>query len=491
MGSRSTRRPRGNDPMCLPPTGDMGKSDSACPAVLANLRIRKRPTDGRPASGRTPTDGSFLTSQLSPPEPPWPAPVADRPVDSVVRIPGSKSMTNRALVLAALCAGESVLRRPLRSRDTELMAGGLRVLGVSVTDGPDGSYRVCGAGPPLRPVATAVDVGNAGTVARFLPPLAGLATAAVRFDGDPAMRRRPLGPLLTALGTLGMAIDSGGRGGLPILVRGRGLVPGGEVTVDASSSSQVISGLLLAAPAFQAGVRLRHRGPRLPSRPHLSMTVRMLRAAGAAVDDATPDAWAVAPGRLRAGDRDVEPDLSSAAPFLAAALVTAGRVTVAGWPASSDQPGAALPELLTRMGADCTLDAVGLTVRGATKIRGLDADLSDVSELVPVLTALAALASAPSRFRGVAHMRGQETDRLAALATEFGRLGGSVTETDDGLAITPRRLSGGTFRTYDDHRLAMAAAVLGLAVPGIEVENVSTTAKTMPGFPRLWLDLID
>lgn len=430
-----------------------------------------------------------MTTRLDPET--WAAPLASRPVDGSVRIPGSKSMTNRALVLASLADGESVISRPLRSRDTDLMAGGLRRLGIALADGPDGSYRVRGTGPPLRPGAGAVvDVGNAGTVARFLPPLAALASGEVIFDGDPAMRRRPLGPLLSALGTLGAAVDAGGRGGLPLVVRGRGRIPGGEVSIDASSSSQLVSGLLLAAPAYDGGVRVRHRGPRLPSRPHVAMTVRMLRSAGAQVENEEPDTWAVRPGRLRAGEIAIEPDLSSAAPFLAAALVTHGRVHVPDWPVRSDQPGAALPELLRRMGARSTLDTGGLTVWGTGAITGLDVDLTDVSELVPVLAALAALAGSPSRFRGVGHMRGQETDRLAALATEIGRLGGLVRETADGLAIAPRRLHGGTFATYHDHRLAMAAAVLGLAVEGIEVENVATTGKTLPGFAGMWAELL-
>lgn len=426
----------------------------------------------------------------SPAADPWPAPVAVGPVDGLVRVPGSKSVTNRALVLAALGDGESVLHRPLRSRDTVLMVSALQVLGVPVTDGPEHSLRITGCEPPLRPLGGAVDVGNAGTVARFLPPLAALADGDVAFDGDARMRERPLGPLLAALGTLGATISSGDRDALPVVVHGTGRMPGGPVTVDASASSQLVSGLLLAGPAYSAGVEVSHRGPRLPSRPHVAMTVAMLRAAGAEVDDSEPDRWAVRPGRLRAGDRVVEPDLSSAAPFLAAALVTGGRVTVPDWPARSDQPGAALPALLGQMGAACSLDADGLTVTGSGRIEGLDADLADVGELVPVLTALAALASGPSRIRGVGHLRGQETDRLAALATEIGRLGGAVTETADGLRITPRQLSGGIFATYDDHRLAMAAAVLGLAVPGITVANVATTGKTLPGFVRMWMQLL-
>ncbi|MDQ6649373.1 MAG: 3-phosphoshikimate 1-carboxyvinyltransferase [Actinomycetota bacterium] len=416
---------------------------------------------------------------------PWPAPCALGPVDADIALPGSKSATNRALVLAALAEGTSVVRRPLRSRDTLLMTAGLRALGVAVTD--DGSdWRVVGSGRPLRPAAAAVDVGNAGTVARFLPPVAALAAGEVRFDGDARMRERPIGALLAALRAIGVEIDDGGRGALPAAVRGTGRVTGGPVLIDASSSSQLVSGLLLAAPRFERGLYLRHEGGRLPSAPHLAMTVAMLRAAGAEVDDDVPAQWAVSPGPLRACVWDVEPDLSSAAPFLAAAMLTGGRVRVAGWPLATTQPGGRLPGLLERMGGTYRLDAAGLTLDGPGRVHGLDADLGEVGELTPVLAALAALADSPSRLSGVAHLRLQETDRLAALAREINALGGSVTETADGLSIAPRPLRGGVFATYDDHRLAMAAAVLGLAVQGVSVENVATTAKTLPGFVELW-----
>lgn len=420
---------------------------------------------------------------------PWPAPRARAPVDADVVVPGSKSVTNRALVLAALARGRSVVRRPLHSRDTTLMAAGLRVLGVRVRRGADGDFTVSSDGPPFAPVHPDIDVGNAGTVARFLPPVAALASGHLRVDGDPRMRERPLGPLLAALRALGVDVVDEGRAGLPVTVGGRGRVRGGAVTMDASASSQFVSGLLLAGAAYDLGVAVRHAGPPVPSRPHLAMTVAMLRAAGALVDDRTPETWRVAPGPLRAGTVDVEPDLSSAAPFLAAAAVTGGRVSVTGWPAGSTQPGALLPALLDGMGATCSFDGRGLTVRGG-RIRGIDADLRDAGELVPVLVAMAALAEGPSRFRGVAHLRGQETDRLAALACEINRLGGAVTRRVDGLAVLPRPLRGGRFRTYDDHRLAMAGAVLGLVVDGVLVENIATTGKTFPGFADRWAELL-
>jgi 3-phosphoshikimate 1-carboxyvinyltransferase len=418
---------------------------------------------------------------------PWAAPAADGPVRAVVDVPGSKSATNRALILAALAAGTSQLRRPLDARDTRLMAGGLRALGVGVDVEPD-VWRVSGSDGPLQPVADRVDVGNAGTVARFLPPVAALATAPVTFDGDPRVRERPVGPLLTALRTLGAHVDDGGRGALPVTVAGTGRPPaGGAVEIDASSSSQLVSGLLLAAPRYERGVDVRHVGAAAPpSAPHLAMTVEMLRAAGASVDDARPGRWVVEPGRLVARDVDVEPDLSSAAPFLAAAMATAGRVTVRRWPRVSTQPGALLPALLEAMGGRVDLDADGLTVTGPDRLTGIDADLHDIGELTPVIAALCALAATPSRLRGVAHLRLHETDRLAALAREIGRLGGDATDTSDGLEIRPRALRPALLRTYDDHRMVMAAAVLGLGVPGVTVENVATTAKTFPDFPALW-----
>ena len=421
-------------------------------------------------------------------EKPWPAPYAAGPVDAVVRVPGSKSVTNRALVLAALAGEPTRLRAPLRARDTTLMAAALRALGVGVAD--DGADWVVTPAPLTG--GGSVDVGLAGTVQRFVPPLAALAGGPVRFDGDARARERPLAPLLAGLRALGGRVDDGGRGGLPLTVHGTGRRAGGDAAIDASASSQLVSGLLLAAPRYDRGIRLRHTGTGpVPSALQVGMTVHMLRSAGAAVE-ADPDGreWTVEPGRLRGGERAVAPDLSSAAPFVAAAVATGGRVRVPGWPARSLQPGDRLPELLTRMGAACVLDDAGLTVTAGDRLDGLDADLADCTELVPTLAALAALARTPSRLRGIAHMRGQETDRLAALATELSRLGGDATETADGLRIVPRPLHGGTVRTYADHRIAMFAAVLGLAVPGVLVEDVATTGKTVPGFVDRWTGML-
>ncbi|WP_415951942.1 3-phosphoshikimate 1-carboxyvinyltransferase [Streptomyces sp. KLOTTS4A1] len=426
----------------------------------------------------------------------WPAPLASGAVDSTVHVPGSKSVTNRALVLAALAAEPGWIRRPLRSRDTVLMAGALRALGVGIEEGvgPDGSgeaWRVIPAG--LAGPAT-VDVGNAGTVMRFLPPVATLADGDIRFDGDPRSYERPLHGVIDALRALGARIDDGGRGALPLTVHGGGALDGGTVEIDASSSSQFVSALLLSGARFNQGVEVRHTGERLPSMPHIRMSVDMLRAVGVQVDEpetgGEPNVWRVTPGALLGRDLVVEPDLSNAQPFLAAALVTGGRVTIPDWPAHTTQPGDALREIFTEMGGSCELTEQGLVFTGSGRIHGIDIDLGEVGELTPGIAAVAALADSPSTLRGVAHLRLHETDRLAALTKEINELGGDVTETADGLHIRPRPLHGGVFHTYDDHRMATAGAVIGLAVEGVEIENVATTAKTLPDFPALWTGML-
>ncbi|MFD3665942.1 3-phosphoshikimate 1-carboxyvinyltransferase [Streptomyces sp. NPDC058659] len=426
----------------------------------------------------------------------WPAPYARGAVDATVTVPGSKSVTNRGLVLAALAAEPGWLRRPLRSRDTLLMAEALRTLGVKIEEGvgPDGTGEAWRIIPsPLRGPA-GVDVGNAGTVMRFLPPVAALADGPVRFDGDPRSHERPLHGVIDALRALGARVDDDGRGALPLTVHGAGGLDGGTVEIDASSSSQFVSALLLSAPRFNQGVEVRHVGARLPSLPHIRMTVDMLRAVGAQVDEpehgGEPDVWRVAPSALRGRDLVVEPDLSNAQPFLAAALVTGGRVTVPDWPERTTQPGDALRQIFTEMGGSCELTEAGLTFTGTGRIHGIDVDLGEVGELTPGIAAVAALADSPSTLRGVAHLRLHETDRLAALTKEINELGGDVTETEDGLRIRPRPLHGGVFHTYHDHRMATAGAVIGLAVEGVEIEDVATTAKTLPDFPRMWTEML-
>lgn len=413
---------------------------------------------------------------------PWPAPRATSPVEAVVTLPGSKSLTNRALLLASVADGPSVVRRALRSRDTSLMAAALSALGSPVdTSGDD--WVVTPA--PFTGDAR-VDVGLAGTVMRFVPPVAGLSGGTVSFDGDPHMRTRPVGEVLTALRALGVDIDGDA---LPFAVRGTGTVRGGTVVVDASASSQFISALLLAGARYTEGVDVRHDGPPVPSLPHIDMTVAMLRAHGVDVDDTGPDRWTVAPGPVRAVDHVIEPDLSNAAPFLALAAVSGGTVTVRDWPRATTQAGDALREILASMGCAVTLSDAGLRVTGPHELQGLDLDLHDVGELAPAVAALCALATTPSHLRGIAHIRHHETDRLAALAQELGGLGADVTEHPDGLSLRPAPLSGGLFHTYADHRMAHAGVIVGAAVDGVLVENVATTSKTFPDFAGFWSGL--
>jgi 3-phosphoshikimate 1-carboxyvinyltransferase len=407
-------------------------------------------------------------------------------VRAAVPLPGSKSLTNRLLVLAALADGPSTVVAPLRARDTLLMADALRALGTGITDdGPD--WTVTRA--PLH--GAHVDTGLAGTVMRFVPPVGALARGPVRFDGDAYARERPMATLLDGLRQVGVEVDDGGRGRLPFTVLGAGAVAGGPVHIDASASSQFVSGLLLAAPRFDKGVEVTHTGAAaVPSQPHIEMTLSVLRAAGVDASAPAPGVWQVTPGPVRGGRHVVEPDLSNAAPFLAAALVTGGTVHVPHWPSTTTQAGDSLRALLAAMGGRVSLDADGLTVSAGDRLTGIDADLHDVGELTPVLAALAALADTPSTLSGIGHLRGHETDRLAALATELAALGGDVDETADSLTIRPRPLHSGTWHAYADHRMATAGAVLGLVIDGVEVDDIGCTSKTLPDFPGMWSGLL-
>ncbi len=417
------------------------------------------------------------------------------PVDISVVIPGSKSVTNRALILAAQAKTPSTLRRPLISRDSELMVAGLKALGIgieettTVVDGDEELQWIVSPAPMRGGVR--VDVGNAGTVMRFLPPLAALATGEVVFDGDPRSYERPLGPVIRALEELGVSIDHEDRYSLPLKLNGTGKIDGGEITIDASESSQFLSALLLVAPSFTHGINVQHKGGSLPSMPHIEMTVDMLRQFGATVEvDSVAQTWSVKPGELHGLDLVIEPDLSNAAPFLSIAIVCGGRVAIADWPMKTTQPGDQLRTILADMGAQFSFGDNGLTIIGTGKIHGIDVDLHDVGELTPSIAALAALADSPSHLRGIGHLRKHETDRLAALTREINALGGNVTEEETALHITPAPIHAGVFHTYDDHRLATAGAVLGLVVEGIEVENIATTRKTLPDFPGLWSSLL-
>lgn len=420
----------------------------------------------------------------------WAAPTASGPVQAVVPVPGSKSVTNRALVLAALADGPSVLRSCLDARDTRLMMGALQSLGIEISaTAPDATGNVDVTVVPQPLVGPArIDVGLAGTVMRFVPPLAALATGPIAFDGDEQARHRPMTTTIAALRALGVPVEGEG---LPFTVMGTGRVAGGACAIDASASSQFVSALLLAGARFDEGLHLQHVGPPVPSAPHVEMTLAMLRERGVQVT-ATRTSWSVDPGPIGALDTVIEPDLSNAAPFLAAAMVTRGRVTIPHWPTSTTQPGDALRDLLGQMGATVSFGGAdgGLTLEQHGAIHGIDADLGDVGELTPTIAALAALADGPTRLRGIAHLRGHETDRLAALVTELTRVGCAAFETEDGLAITPGPLHAARMETYADHRMATAAAIIGLAVPGIVVADIATTEKTIPDFPGRWARML-
>lgn len=430
-------------------------------------------------------------------EPGWSAPQASAPLDATVALPGSKSLTNRELVLAALANGPSLLRAPLHSRDSALMIEALTALGTSIVEVP-GNGRF---GPDLLVTPgelegpAAIDCGLAGTVMRFMPPVAALALGSIAFDGDEHARKRPMRTTIDALRALGVDVSDDGRGALPFSLFGTGSVAGGELEIDASASSQFVSGLLLAAPRFTNGLRLKHVGKHLPSMPHIEMTIATLAARGVVVQSPELGSWVVEPGEINALDVDIEPDLSNAAPFLVAALVAGGTVRITGWPDATTQVGAHLESILPRFGAKVRREAGALVIDGGagvvggSKPRGIDLDLSAGGELAPAIVALAALADGPSRITGIGHLRGHETDRLAALAAELNALGGAVTELEDGLAIEPRPLRAGLWHSYADHRMAHAGAIIGLAVAGLEVDDIATTAKTLPEFPELWAAL--
>jgi 3-phosphoshikimate 1-carboxyvinyltransferase len=426
---------------------------------------------------------------------PWTAPVASGPLNAVVSLPGSKSLTNRELALSALANEPTLLTAPLASRDSALMIQALRLLGTKIDELPNGDLKVT---PAAFDRSATIDCGLAGTVMRFVPPMAVLANGDIHFDGDLAARRRPMHTTIDSLRALGVEVDDAGAAALPFTVRGTGSVAGGEVTIDASASSQFVSGLLLAAARFENGITLRHDGEHLPSMPHIEMTLDCLEKRGVRVSTANLDGvnglpeWRVEPGAINGGTVAIEPDLSNAGPFLAAAMVAGGSVTITGWPDSTTQVGDEFDGILQQMGADITRENGGLTISGTGAIHGIDIDLSIGGELTPVIAALAAIADSPTVIRGVAHLRGHETDRLAALATEINRIGGIARETPDGLEIDPSdNLHGALWETYEDHRMATAGAIIGLRVPGIQVEDIKTTSKTMPDFDKLWLKMLE
>ena len=446
-------------------------------------------------TGSTPSDSAGSTGSADT-VPHWPAPVASRPINATVTVPGSKSLTNRFLVLAALADGPSRLRAPLHSRDSALMIDALRQLGATITEVPgDGAFGPDLEVTPLSPEGpssrTHIDCGLAGTVMRFVPPLAALRKGASVFDGDPHARKRPMGTIIEAMQALGVALradDGGTPAALPFTVEGTGEVRGGHLVIDASASSQFVSALLLVGARFADGLHLEHVGGPVPSLDHINMTVAVLRGVGVSVDDSVPNHWVLAPGPIHAFDQRIEQDLSNAGPFLAAALASGGTVRIPNWPTGTTQVGDLWRSILAEMGATVSMADGVLTVTGGPEIKG--AVFDETSELAPTVAALCALASGPSQLTGIAHLRGHETDRLAALVTEINRLGGDAEETSDGLVIRPAKLRAGVVHTYADHRMATAGAILGLAVPGIEVQDIATTAKTMPEFPQMWADML-
>lgn len=420
----------------------------------------------------------------------WSAPVATEPVQATVAIPGSKSITNRALILAALADAPSTITGGLVSRDTELMMSALRSMGTQILLKNDQMYVT----PAEKLHGGQVDCGLAGTVMRFVPPIAALATGTVAFDGDVEARRRPMSTTLDSLRALGATVKTStecNREGLPFFVEGSGEIQGGEITIDASESSQFVSGLLLAGARFTEGVTVIHEGNSLPSQPHVEMTVQMLREAGVNVETSF-NRWTVHPGPISGRQWHVEPDLSNATPFMAAGVLTGGTVRIQNWPATTNQPGDQFRQILLDMGAEAELDVHhgDLVVSGTGRVNGITWDMHDIGELTPTVAALAALADGPSHLYGIAHLRGHETDRLQALADNINALGGNVEQTADGLIIHPAALEGGRWESYADHRMATAGAILGLRVEGIEVSDVDTTAKTLPGFRRRWAQLL-
>ena len=426
---------------------------------------------------------------------PWPAPVAEAPLDAEVEIPGSKSITNRELVLAALADGPSTLHRPLHARDSQLMIDALKALGVGIEEVDAGSA----FGPDLRITpadelegGVSIDCGLAGTVMRFVPPVAALALGPVAFDGDEAARKRPMNGVIEGLKGLGVEVRDDGRARLPFSLYGTGSVAGGDLEIDSSESSQFVSAMLMPAPRFEEGLRLRHVGATVPSLPHIGMTVEALRARGVEVAQPSPTEWHVAPGPIAARDLVIEPDLSNAAPFLLAAVVAGGEVRIPNWPEATTQVGDLLRTLLPLFGAEVSFDGTTLVCRMAEGLAaaprpGVEIDFAEAGgELAPNLAAVCALLSSESRLTSIGHLRGHETDRVAALAAELRRVGADVDELDDALVIRPGELHGALWQCYEDHRMATSGALVGLAVEGVELDDVACTSKTLPQFAAMW-----
>ena len=413
----------------------------------------------------------------------WAAPSTQNQLAAAISLPGSKSLTNRELVLSALASKPTTLRGLLISRDSSLMIEALKDLGTEIE--VSGTTAVVTPRPLSGPAK--IDCGLAGTVMRFVPALATIASGQIDFDGDLAARKRPMKTTIDSLRALGVYVNGDS---LPFSIQGQGEVQGGTIEIDASASSQFVSGLLLVGARFLDGLTVSHVGDHLPSMPHIEMTIDCLRKRGVEASQTGPASWRVEPGEISGGEVTIEPDLSNAGPFLAAAMVAGGSVKISNWPTKTTQVGNDFDGILQQMGAKVERIGDDLVVSGTGKIQGIDINLSTGGELTPVVAALAALADSPSQIRGVAHLRGHETDRLSALVSEINSLGGNATETDDGMIIKPAKLHGGLWKTYEDHRMATAGAIIGLRVPGVEIEDISVTTKTIPEFVLLWEQML-
>ncbi len=408
---------------------------------------------------------------------------ARRPVVAVTRLPGSKSYTNRALLVAALAEGTSVLRGALFSDDTHYMATALSDLGFRVaTDAPAEIMTIGGAGGQVPSRGAWLSCGNAGTAVRFLMALVSLGHGRFAVDGSARMRERPQQPLIDALRALGVNCHSEHHNGCPPVIVDADGCRGGEVTVDGTLSSQYFSALAMVAPAMTEGITIHVTGE-LVSKPYLDLTADIMAEFGVTMQNDGYRRFHVAPGqRYTAREYQVEPDASAASYFFAAAALTGGRVTVVGLSRRSRQGDLRFLDVLERMGCQVTDGEQGLTVQGPPQLRGVTEDMNDISDTALTLAALAPFADGPTEVRNIAHVRRQESDRIAAVATELGRLGVKVEERPDGWRIEPGTPRGGAVETYDDHRMAMAFSLIGLRTPGLRICDPDCVTKTFPSF---------
>jgi 3-phosphoshikimate 1-carboxyvinyltransferase len=403
------------------------------------------------------------------------------PLRGEVRAPPSKSVTNRALLLAALARGDSILRRPLEADDTLFMAGALAKLGIAVESAPDGTLHVAGAGGGLPALKAELFLGNAGTAMRFLAAAVTLGSGTYLLDGEPRMRQRPLGDLVAALRQLGIRPEFPGRDGYPPVALSGGPLRGGRVTLRADRSSQFASALLMVAPCTAGGLDVRLEGS-LVSAPYVDLTLGLMARFGGPTVESRPGGYRVpGGGGYRGTDLTIEGDASSAAALLSAAAVTGGKVTVTALPADSCQPDRRFAELLGEMGCRVTRRRDAVELQGKP-LRGIRADVGSCPDVTPVLAAAALFADGPTRIAGAPHLRLKESDRISDLAAELGKLGARVDEHDDGLTVHPGPLHGARVDPHRDHRLAMAFAVVGLRVEGVEIENPGCVAKSFPDF---------